>query len=317
MLAVRSKRLVAIGDHCPMTTPSRHLLLRVAESDEDLEAWRRVRMEVMPNERVATIEWIRQSMTPERVYLVAELDGVVVGSGLGGRSDLGDAGLHPRVIPSARRRGVGTAILLELADRATRLGFAEAVAHVDDEGSLAFAERFGYREVDRQLEQVRTIGEEPWPDVPPDLTVVTVADQLDLWPAAYDPLALQAFSDMALDRPVIVTLEQWERDWLDSPEATFLALAGGDVVGMAGLQLDTDEPERAEHATTAVLRGWRGRGIGELLKRTTLAWAADHGIREVSAWVPQHNGPMRRLNERLGYADRGVSIMVRRSLPIR
>lgn len=299
-----------------MKPPPPGLILRVAESDDDLEAWRRVRMEVLPNERVASIEWMRESMTPERVYLVAELDGAVVGSGLGGRSDLGDAGLHPRVIPSARRRGVGTAILLELAHRATRLGFAEAVTHVDDEGSLAFAERFGYREVDRQLEQVRTIGEEPWPEVPPGLTVVTVADRLDLWPAAYDPLALQAFSDMALDRPVIVTPEQWQRDWLDSPEATFLALAEGRIVGTAGLELDSDQPERAENALTAVLRGWRGRGIGELLKRMTLAWAADHGIREVSAWAAQHNGPMRRLNARLGYVDRGVSITVRRSLPI-
>jgi GNAT superfamily N-acetyltransferase len=299
-----------------MPSPPADLILRVADSDEDLEAWRRVRAEVIPNERVATIEWMRASMTPERVYLVAELDGVVVGSGLGGRSDLGDAGLHPRVIPSARRRGIGSAILLELADRATRLGFAEAVTHVDDEGSLAFAERFGYREVDRQLEQVRTITEEPWPEAPADLEIVLVADRPDLWPAAYDPLALQAFSDMALDRPVVVTPEQWERDWLDSPEATFLALAEGEIVGIAGLELDADRPEHAEHALTGVLRGWRGRGIGELLKRTALAWAADHGIREVVAWTPQHNGPMRRLNERLGYVDRGVSIAVRRSLPI-
>ena len=299
-----------------MPKSPKNLVLRVAESDEDLEAWRRVRAEVIPNERVATIEWMRASMTPERVYLVAEVDGQVVGSGLGGRSDLGHAGLHPRVVPSARRRGIGSAILRELADRATRLGFTEAGTNVDDDGSFEFARRFGYREVDRQIEQVRTIGVEPWPDVRVDLEIVTVADRPDLWTAAYDPLGLQAFSDMALDRPVIATLEQWRRDWIESPQATYLALAGGTIVGTAGLQLDSDEPKRAENALTATLRGWRGRGIGELLKRMTLAWAADHGIREVYTWTQQDNGAMRRLNHRLGYVDRDVSISVRRGLPL-
>ena len=305
-----------IGDHPWIPEPPPNLVLRVAESDEDLEAWRRVRAEVIPNERVATIEWMRSSMTPERVYLVAEMDGVVVGSGLGGRSDLGYAGLHPRVIPSARRQGVGTAILRELAERATRLGFTEAGTSVDDEGSLAFAMRFGYREVDRQVEQVRAIGAEPWPEVPSWIEVVSVADRPELWAAAYDPLALQAFADMALDRPLLATAEQWQRDWLESPEASFVALADGLIVGIAGLQLDEDQPERAENALTATLRGWRRRGIGELLKRMAIAWAAEHGIREVYTWTQQGNDAMRALNSRLGYVDRAVSITVRRSLPL-
>jgi GNAT superfamily N-acetyltransferase len=298
----------------PLAPPN--LVLRVAESDADLEAWRRVRAEVIPNERVATIEWMRASMTPERVYLVAELDGAVIGSGLGGRSDLGYAGLHPRVVPSARRQGVGTAILLELAERATRLGFTEAGTNVDDAGSLEFAARFGYREVDRQVEQVRPIGVEPWPEVPDGLTIVSVAGRPELWAAAYDPLALQAFTDMALDRPIQATTQQWQRDWLESPEATFVALAGGEVVGIAGLQLDEDQPDRAENAITAVLRGWRGRGIAKALKQMTLAWAAEHGIREVYTWTQQGNEVMRALNARLGYVGRGVSVTVRRSLPL-
>jgi GNAT superfamily N-acetyltransferase len=298
-----------------MADSPRNLVLRVAESDEDLEAWRRVRAVVIPNERVASIEWMRASMTPERVYLVAELDGDVVGSGLGGRSDFGHAGLHPRVVPSARRRGVGSAIHRELADRAWRLGFTEAGTQVDDEGSLAFALRHGYREIDRQVEQVRTIGAEPWPAVPDGLEIVTVADRPDLWRAAYDPLGIEAFEDMGHATPVVASLVQWERDWLDTPEATFVARAGGQIVGIAGLQLDDDQPERAEHAITATHRAWRGRGIGTLLTRMTLAWAADHGIRELTAWAAQRNGAMRRLNERLGYVDRGVTIDVRRALP--
>jgi mycothiol synthase len=297
--------------------PSRgRVNLRVAESDADLEAWRRVRIAVLPNERCETVEWMRRSMTPERVYLVADLEGVLAGSGLGGRSDLGYAGLHPRVLPWARRRGVGTSILLELAERAVRLGFEEAGTNVDDAGSLTFAERFGYREVDRQIEMVREVGAEP-PAISPDgLEIVPVAERPELWREAYDPLALQAFEDMALDRPVLASFEQWQRDWLSWPEATFLAIADGRIVGCAGLQHDADLPERAENALTAVLRGWRGRGIASALKRRTLAFAAANGIREVYDWTQQGNAEMRRLNQHLGYVERAVSISVRARLPL-
>ena len=291
--------------------------LRLAESDADLEAWRQIRIAILPYERAMTVEWMRSTMTPERVYLLAELDGKLAGSGLGGRSDLGHAGLHPRVLPWARRRGVGTAILLELADRAVRLGFEEAGTNVDDPGSIAFAERFGYREVGRQVEQLRTIGDETAAAVPSGIEIVSAAERPELWREAYDPLALQAFDDMALDRPMLASREQWERDWLEWPEGTCLALAGGQIVGTAGLQRDADQPERAENALTAVLRGWRGRGIAFALKQTTLAFAAANGISEVYTWTQEGNADMRRLNERLGYRYGMVSIAVRRPLPLR
>lgn len=289
--------------------------LRRAETDADLELWRQVRIAVLPNERCETVDWMRRSMTPERIYLLAELDGVLAGSGLGGRSDLGNAGLHPRVLPWARRRGVGTALLLALAQRAVEFGFQEAGTNVDA-GSLAFAERFGYREVDRQIEQVREVRDEPAPVAPTGIEIVAVASRPELWRATYDPLALQAFDDMALDRPLLASLEQWERDWLSWPEGMFLALADGEVVGCAGLERDTDHPGRAENALTAVLRGWRGRGIASALKRTALAFAAANGVREVYTWTQRGNADMRRLNEHLGYVTRSESITVRAQLPL-
>lgn len=290
--------------------------LRVAENDADLEAWRSVRMAVLPNERCATVEWMRASLTPERVYLLAELDGELAGSGLAGRSDLGGAGLHPRVLPAFRRRGVGTAILAALAEHALAHGFDWASTSVDDAGSLAFAERFGYVEVDRQVEQVRTVGDEVGPSVPEWLEVLAVADRPGLWAEAYDPLALQAFADMTFYQPVVVTRAQWERDWLASPEAMFLALVDGAIVGCAGLELDTDEPTRAENALTAVLREWRGRGIAEVLKRRALSFAAENGIERVYTWTQRGNAAMRRLNERLGYVPGAESITVRAPLPL-
>src|SRR5699024_8238751 len=108
--------------------------------------------------------------------LIAALDGEVVGSGLANRSSFGYAGLHVRVVPAARRRGIGTALLERLAAHALGAGDTEAGSIVEDVGSLAFAERFGFREIDRQVEQVRTIvGDESMPDVPTGIEVVTVA----------------------------------------------------------------------------------------------------------------------------------------------
>ena len=290
--------------------------IRVAETDDDLEAWRQVRIAVLPDERCASVEWMRKSMTPERVYLLAEADGVVAGSGLAGRSDFGYAGLHPRVLPAFRRRGVGTALLQALAAHAVDHGFEQAGTNVDDPGSLAFSERFGAVEVDRQIEQVREVGDEPEPVVPEWLEIVSVADRPELWTAAYDPLALQAFADMATYRPIVVTREQWERDWLDWPEGMLLAVVGDEIVGCAGLERDIDEPTRAENALTAVLRGWRGRGIATSLKRATLTFAAANGVRQIYTWTQTGNEGMRALNEQLGYRYRGVSITVRADLPI-
>src|SRR5205085_7947366 len=87
------------------------MILRLAESDADLDAWRRVRMAVVPNERAPSVEELRRVETPGRVLLLAELDGELAGSGLASRSEMAGLGsLAPRVLPQARRRGVGTAL---------------------------------------------------------------------------------------------------------------------------------------------------------------------------------------------------------------
>ena len=80
---------------------------------------------------------------------------MLVGSGFAGLSDAPGRGfVAPRVLPEARRRGVGTALLERLGAHVAGLGVDRAGAHVDDDGSRAFAERFGFEEIDRQVEQV-------------------------------------------------------------------------------------------------------------------------------------------------------------------
>lgn len=134
---------------------------------------------------------------------------------------------------------------------------------------------------------------------------------------AYETVGRQAFQDMATISALDVTLEQWERDWITNQDATFLALADGEVIGCAGLMPHTDNLRRAEHALTAVRRDWRRRGVAAALKRSTLAWAAAHRLTEVCTWTQRGNDDMRALNTRLGFVTRAESISMQASLPLR
>ena len=292
--------------------------LRPAESDADLEAWRRVRIAVLPNERADSVEELRRGETSERLLLIAEVDGRVVGSGAAGRSDLPGLGfVAPRVLPEARRRGVGTALLYALADHVAALGFPATSALVDDAGSLAFAERFGFEEFERQVEQVRTIdGHEPAPAAPDGVEIVSLAERPELFRRTYFELAQEAFEDLALAATIAVSLEDWEREWVSWPEGSFVALAGGEVVGCAGLVRDPDRADRAEHSLTAVRRDWRRRRLASALKQTTIAWAAANGLQELYTWTQRGNEGMRAVNEWLGYVIRGRCISLRAPLPL-
>jgi mycothiol synthase len=284
-------------------------------TDEDYEAWRQVRLAVLPGERCDTVEEMRAKATPDRLLLIATLDGVVVGSGLADRSDSGGGFVAPRVSPDHRRRGVGSALLDSLAAHIAALGLPDIRAMVDDPGSLGFAEHFGFVEFDRQVEQVFAIEEPPeLSALPVGVDVVTLDQQPDLWAACYDTFGVEVLADFALVEPLQISADQWATSWAGDP--MFLAVQDGAVIGCAGLYLDTDRPERAENALTAVRREWRGRGLASHLKRRTLRWAADHGLNEIYTWTQAGNTSMLRLNEHLGYVIGQTSISLSRPLPL-
>lgn len=52
------------------------------------------------------------------------------------------------------------------------------------------------------------------------------------------------------------------------------------------------------------------------MKRLTLRFAAEHGIREVYTWTQTGNADMRALNERLGYRYGKEAVTVRGPLPL-
>ena len=87
----------------------------------------------------------------------------------------------------------------------------------------------------------------------------------------------------------------------DDPQAVFVALEQGEVVGYAKLSLSPEEPERAFHDLTGRGRSHRGRGIAAALKRTQIAWAKANGYTSLQTANEVRNEPIRRLNERHGY----------------
>jgi GNAT superfamily N-acetyltransferase len=290
--------------------------VRVANSDADLEQWRAIRIAVEPGERAASVADMRRLASDARLLVLAERDGAVLGSGIADKSDLSGGYVCPRVLPAHRRRGVGTAILGALIRHCEQLGHAAAAGLAEDPGSLAFAHRSGFTEIDRQLQQLRSVGAEPDPVVPPGVSIVSIADRPELWPQAYGRLA-GTFADMGFTSTLRVSAQLWEQEWINAPQASFAALADGAVIGVASLLLDAEQPGRAEHGYTAVRREWRGRGVATALKRTTLLWAARQGNSEIQTWTQRDNAAMRALNERLGYRYGTVSIRVQAQLPLR
>lgn len=294
----------------------RGIAIRLAVTDADLEAWNDVRRIVVPNESVPTIELLRAEESADRLMLIAESGNQIVGSGVADRSHIAGGFIAPRVLPDHRRRGVGSALLRVLLDHLVDRGFASVGAHVEDDASHAFALRHGFVEVDRQVEQVRTLTPNE-PSAPPfeGVDFRTVAQRPELLQRSF-ALAKQGYADMVLKTgPAVVPIDEWLREEATLPAGTFVALEHGVIVGYAGLLAWTDDETRAENGLTVVDRRWRGRGLATALKRRQLAWAAANGIREIVTWTQEGNEAMQRVNVRLGYSARSISRTMRRDIP--
>lgn len=293
------------------------LVITPADTDARLDACLAVWNAITPNEAaVPEIVRARNAREPRRLYLLAERDGDVVGCGYAGPSQTeGRGALSPRVLPEARRAGVGSALLRLLCDHLHAAGFALASAHVDghDPAAVAFAGRFGFREAARQVEQVRVVGEELRVPPPEGIAFTSIAEQPELLRELF-PLAQEGYADIAWIEEVAITLEEWLEEEAGLPEASVVALAGGEPVAYSGL---AGTLETAIDGLTVVRREWRRRGLALALKREKLARAATLGVGEIATWTQEANAGMRAVNELLGYTYRDLVLDVRAPLPLR
>jgi GNAT superfamily N-acetyltransferase len=266
------------------------------------------------------LDWKRQAR--ETIWLLATDEGRDVGTaiGVGGwHSPEGVARGEVRVVGEARGQGVGSALLGELSAWARSLGYGELQGPVKevDLGSLAWAGRRGFVEVGRNSKLVLdlTAIEAPAVDAPEGIEITTWAERLGVEAAMYE-VARQAYPDVPGEEDAeIAPFEEWlsmdMQGASDRPEATFVALADGEVVAYAKLALSRARPTVAMHDMTGVLRAWRGRGIARALKAAEIAWAKENGYERLETQNEERNEPIRRLNERYGYVVTPGSVTVR------
>ncbi len=265
---------------------------------------------VWPHDAV-TIEAVhsyRDSALDYIDYLVRE-DGVVLGSGAGAIFGYRASRVVTliTVLAGQRQRGAGTALYRAISGWASERGVRELEASVsgDDPESLSFAQRRGCTEERRQVGLVLSLaGVAPLRVQPPaGIQIVTWAQRPDLARGMYQ-VDLETHHDIpGFEEVAVEPFEDWMthnmRRPTDSPEATFIALDGEEVVGVAKLSLTA--PTTAGHSLTAVRRAWRGRGIAAALKATAINWALANGYTELHTSNEERNAPIQRLNARLGY----------------
>jgi mycothiol synthase len=283
-------------------------MIRRAETDADLARWCEVWNAITPREPI-TVEQLKRRLArqPERLYLVADS----VGAGLVAPSDSpGRLYLGARVLPEARRQGLGSALYERLLEHARGLDpewLSTQVSEADPD-SIAWAEHRGFAEYGRQVELVLTLGGDERRPAPLDgIQVVELTE--DRHGAAYE-LTREAWADLPTDVAVEApSYDVWLEEEVPGPVA-FLALDGDVVVGFAALM--ERGPDRLEHGLTATRRSHRRRGIATALKRAEIAWAAANGYRELITFTQEQNEAMQAINVALGYEPQPAWISMRR-----
>lgn len=294
------------------------LEIRPATSDEDLAHLARIVCSVTPNfpTSVDEMRWSDQVYPGGRRFL-AWLDGEPVGSGGAGRMYIYPPeyeGLWGNVVvlPTYRRRGIGSAILATVADVTLAAGKSLLLGRVTEDRveAIQFLEHRGFAMYERmKAVGLNLAGHEPAPvDPPPGIVVTSLEERPDLVEGVYR-VAIEAWPDIPGEGPVPPgTLEEFRVLEIDRPSipaggyALALDASTDQVIGYAYLQILDGNPTVAWHGMTAVARGWRGRGIATTLKRATIAWAVANGLKALETANDVDNAPMRAVNGRLGYS---------------
>jgi GNAT superfamily N-acetyltransferase len=295
--------------------------------EDELEAFIGVVTQAMPREETGgvagLIDWRRQAEA--MIWLLAEKDGAVAGAGyaLTGWHTPPHRGIGAAlVLPDRRGHGIGDELRAILERWAVEHGATELDAPVaeGDDGSLAWAAARGYEEAGRNSRMVLdlTAIEAPAVEPPAGIEIVTWAERPDLAEGLWE-VAREAGPDIPGEEETEVgELDEWlERDMRgsgDRPEAVFVAVENGEVLGYAKLSFSDETTERAFHDLTGVKRAHRGRGIAAVLKAAQIAWAKENGFHTLQTSNEVRNAPIRHLNAKHGYVLEPGVVIVRGSL---
>ena len=293
---------------------------RIDPTDEvGLLAYIRIRNAVTPDttDSLEQVRWEEATYPGEGVRFLAETDGVAVGTASTGRIWVHGPSFERYwlgiwVVPTARGRGVGSALLAaasEAARVAGKTGFQTELSEAYPSGQDFLAHR-GFVVTERnKMVRLELAGLEPPAIAPPaGILLTTLARRPDLVGGVH-AVAIEAFPDIpSADEPIDVgTIEAFvarDVERVGIPGDAFMLavdVGSGEVAGYASLIYAAGSTSVAYHDMTAVRRTYRGRGIAGALKRATIAWGIDHGLEALETGNDEDNAPMRAVNLSLGY----------------
>jgi RimJ/RimL family protein N-acetyltransferase len=302
-------------------SPPAGLVVREVD-DADLDAVVALHLSA-DDARVLSVEGLRRrrKTRPERarmIDLVAELDGVVVGTGVGGleidTTTEGAGWAFVTVDVDLRRQGIGDALGAKLLAHLRAVGATSATSLIrwTVEGERWALARGWSRRLSGPVIALdpRAV---PEPSVPPGFRCAPMSD-------VAAEAAFEAVKEAALDEPNpvphdAIPFDDFLRDWED-PDTDFDASTAvldqtGSVAAFAFINI---VGTRAQHGFTGTVREHRGRGLATAAKRRTLRAAAARGVTRVTTSNAEQNAAMRAINRRLGFEPIGEVVILGRDL---
>jgi GNAT superfamily N-acetyltransferase len=291
-------------------------LIKIDLADDDgLGRWVAVHNAVDPHPLTVAGYRAETAVAIGHLVLLATVDGQDVGAAECGWSAVSEesrtAFVIAWVLPSARRRGVGSA----LVDRGIRFALDRGMVYCrsstveGDDGALAFAARYGLEVIGGG--QVGHLTLTPShaaaaAALPPGVEMTTLAARPDLVRDLYDLEELVRPEIPTLALEPTPSYDAWHRQLTDDPgflpELSVTALRDGQVVGT--IQVFDNAEGTAFIGLTAVHPDARRLGIARALKVELAARAARDGWRRLETYNDVTNERMRALNEDLGYSYR-------------
>ncbi|NYF97957.1 mycothiol synthase [Janibacter cremeus] len=251
----------------------------------------------------------------EGEHLVATDEG-----GLAGYAQIADDGsVEAFVVPSARAKGVGTAVLAAVLKHRPD---ARPWAHGDLPGSRALAASLDLAPVRELLVLSRPVvdGDEVDPELPEGFAHRT-------FEPGRDDDALLAVNAAAFathpeqgDLDTAGLTERMEQPWFEAEGLILLeGTADGSVAehGLAGFhwtKVDPPDGDVGEVYVVGVRPDLHGRGLGGPLTGLGLAHLARRGVREVELYVEGDNHPALATYRRAGFERKAVHVMYSRGV---
>jgi GNAT superfamily N-acetyltransferase len=264
---------------------------------------------------------------PGGARLLATLDGTPVGAGNVGRiymfqEDFDAFWGDIAVLADARRRGVGTALFEAISAIARDAGKTHLHMQASEARpeSIGFLVKRAFTEYDRwKVLALDLAGREPPAVEPPDGIEITSLEERPELVEGVHRVASATFADIPtggepIDAGSLEAFRARDVDRAGIPPGGFAVAverSTGEVVGYASIMLQPGSTTVGFHDMTAVLRPWRGRGVGHALKLATIAWSIRAGLESLETGNEDRNAAMRALNDRLGYRARPDEITFR------